>query len=105
MRGKVARQIRQLIEYKKSTKEGIRPPQLLVKRTDKGQKFVLNAEGEFSYTTDKGGEIRYDLVEVDKEITQLHADPIRQLYKDLKTQWYAITAIDHKKQRRSAQED
>ena len=90
MRGKVARQLRNLCNYKAElSEEGY--PQLLVKDTKKGHTLVLNSEGEFGE-----GDFRYDIKEVERDICQLHTDPIRQVYQDLKNQWYKFTALDHK---------
>lgn len=65
---------------------------MLVKRKTKGHTLVLNPEGE--YTAPEG--FSYDIKEVEHDVCQLHADPIRQIYKDLKNQWYGFTSKDHK---------
>lgn len=89
MRGKVARQLRNLCNYKE---DPIIPPRLLVVDRRKGHKLVLNSEGEY-----KHGDIAYDIVEQERDITRLSCDPTRQVYKDLKKQWYSFTADDHKR--------
>lgn len=96
MNGKVARQLRQLCYVKD---EEILSPQLLVVDKRKGHTLVLNSEGEFE-SPDKS--FRYDIVEKEKDVTRLSADPVRQVYKDLKSQWYGFTRADHKRVQRDS---
>lgn len=97
MRGKVARQLRQAIEYKPKY---IGLPQLLVKRVDKGHTLILDPNGTY-----QSGDIRYSIKETEREITQLHTEPLRQMYKDFKKQWYQLTRADMRKAPRNEQED
>ena len=64
--------------------------------------MVLSSEGEY---TSPDGQFRYDIVEKEVEITRLSADPVRQVYKDLKKQWYGFTVIDHKEVHRNNTEE
>jgi len=98
LKGKVARQLRQLCYVKG---EEILSPQLLVVDTRKGLKMVLSSEGEH-VTPD--GQFRYDIVEEERDVTRLSADPVRQVYKDLKNQWYGFTKSDHKRVQKDAKE-
>jgi hypothetical protein len=62
--------------------------------------MVLSADGEFTH-----GDISYDIVEQERDITRLSADPVRQVYQDLKKQWYGFTATDHKEVQRNNTEE
>ena len=63
--------------------------------------MVLSSEGE---QTSPDGQFRYDIVEKEVEITRLSADPVRQVYKDLKKQWYGFTLLDHKRVQKDSKE-
>ena len=55
-------------------------------RTDKGQKFVLNPNGEH-----KLGDLAYDIKEATKEIYELRCDPVRLIYQHLKKEYKSFT--------------
>jgi hypothetical protein len=100
IRGKVARQLRKMIDY---PSKGLRNPdgeQLIGTnayhvRTAKGQKFVLNPEGEHQV-----GELRYDVVDATKDIYELRCDPIRLIYKQLKKEYRSFTLNDMRRVQR-----
>jgi hypothetical protein len=67
---------------------------VLVVDRGSGFEMVLSSEGEY-VTPD--GDFRYDVIEEERDVTRLSADPVRQVYKDLKNQWYGFTRADHKR--------
>lgn len=95
MNGKVARQLRDLCNY---ARDDIKNAQLLVKRKTKGHKIVLDAAGEH---TSPCGTFKYSIVEEERDVCQLHADPVRQAYQDVKNQWKEFTETDHKAAKKS----
>jgi len=88
IRGKVARQLRDLCRYKDYDHD---KPNLLVKRKEQRQRVILDPNGEQEYEG-----MRFSIKEYEHDICQLHCSDIRQVYQDLKKQWYDFTATDHK---------
>ena len=94
MNGKTARQLRRLTaehcnlpkypswELNNPDGKAIIGTNAYVIRTDKGEKYVLNPEGEHEI-----GELRFDILEAKKDIYELRCDPIRAVYKLLKKQY------------------